>query len=303
MAAKKSGQATAKPKPRKTTTKKPQAQATPIEPVKLTEEQILVADMDPRHVKFVDAYLQTYNQTKAYQAAGFEAVTPNSACVLGGRLLKTVNVIRLLALRTKAMFDDSEDLRTRALQSIVGLAFADPNELTEHRRECCRHCYGENHEYQFKPAEFKRHQDDYEEAVKKAIRDEIEPPDFDPKGGIGYDPRRPPIESCPECFGEGIDRLVLKDTRDLSPAAQLLYAGVKQTKDGIEVLTHDQTKARDLLYRILKLTEPEEAKVVAVLDPDKLDAIYEKAAENALKGRLEVEKRRDELKAMLRDIK
>ena len=78
---------------------------------------------------------------------------------------------------------------------------------------------------------------------------------FDPQGGIGFDPRRPPIDDCPECFGRGQGRTIVHDTRNLSPAAASLYAGVKQTKDGLQVLMHDQAAARDRLERHLGVFE------------------------------------------------
>lgn len=48
---------------------------------------------------------------------------------------------------------------------------------------------------------------------------------------------------CKECHGDGYGRVFVKDTRDLSPEALALYAGVKVTKDGIEVKMHDQQAA------------------------------------------------------------
>jgi len=65
----------------------------------------------------------------------------------------------------------------------------------------------------------------------------------DPRGGEGYDARKAPHLECPECFVEGIAQPFLKDTRDLSEGAQRLYAGVKVTKDGIEIKMHDPMAA------------------------------------------------------------
>ncbi|MFD2298472.1 hypothetical protein ACFSPA_06785 [Paracidovorax citrulli] len=36
---------------------------------------------------------------------------------------------------------------------------------------------------------------------------------------MGYDARKPPNQECPECFGAGQSRTVLKDTRQMSPGA------------------------------------------------------------------------------------
>jgi phage terminase small subunit len=49
----------------------------------------------------------------------------------------------------------------------------------------------------------------------------------------------------------GVGRTIIADTRTLSPQARMLYAGVKQTKDGIEVKMHDQLKALEMAARHL----------------------------------------------------
>jgi len=63
----------------------------------------------------------------------------------------------------------------------------------------------------------------------------------------------PPMPGCPECFGEGIEDIVIKDTRTLSPAALELYAGAKVTKTGIEILTHSRDKNLELIGRHLAM--------------------------------------------------
>jgi hypothetical protein len=56
-----------------------------------------------------------------------------------------------------------------------------------------------------------------------------------------------------ECFGKGLGRTYVNDTRKLSPAAAALYAGIKQTKDGIEVKMHSKLDAMERLCRHLGL--------------------------------------------------
>ena len=86
------------------------------------------------------------------------------------------------------------------------------------------------------------------------IKEDAMPDDmreFDEQGGIGYDPRKEPSLECPECFGEGTGEVFLQDTRTLSPEARSLYAGVKRTKEGIEVMMHSKQNATQLLMRHL----------------------------------------------------
>jgi len=49
--------------------------------------------------------------------------------------------------------------------------------------------------------------------------------------------------ACPRCAGEGVKYVSVKDTSKLSGPARRLYAGAKQTKDGIVVLMRDQDAA------------------------------------------------------------
>ena len=38
------------------------------------------------------------------------------------------------------------------VQRLWAIASADPDELIEHRRVCCRHCYGRKHRYERTPS-------------------------------------------------------------------------------------------------------------------------------------------------------
>lgn len=58
-----------------------------------------------------------------------------------------------------------------------------------------------------------------------------------------YDSEREPNPACSACLGQGVGSVHVKDTRKLSRAARRLYAGVKKTKDGIEVKMQDQGAA------------------------------------------------------------
>ncbi|MFM9859099.1 terminase small subunit [Pseudoxanthobacter sp. M-2] len=52
---------------------------------------------------------------------------------------------------------------------------------------------------------------------------------------------------------------MIDDTTKLSPDAAALYAGVKTTKDGIEIKMHDQMAALEKLGRHLGVFEPKSA--------------------------------------------
>ncbi len=77
-------------------------------------------------------------------------------------------------------------------------------------------------------------------AMSGAIEDSRIPDDA---GGHGYRLTDPPNAACPECSGMGIEVTRMADTRNLSPAARLLFDGVKETKQGIEIKMQDRAKA------------------------------------------------------------
>ena len=122
------------------------------------------------------------------------------------------------------------------------IASADPNELIELRRVNCRHCNGVDFEYQWRERE-------YLKAVKAAERGGEELPDY--AGGFGYDDTLDPVPECPECRGEGVERVIPKDTRNLSPSGRALFAGVEKTAQGLKVKTHDQLAALEKIGKHL----------------------------------------------------
>lgn len=280
-------------KPATPKTPKPDPAASPATPISAEDE--LLATMDPRHVSFVEGYLATYNQTAAYRSA-FDAtggMSDNTCAANASRLLRTDKVARLMALRIRKTFDDVDgDIKTRALERLMGIAFADPNELSELRWECCRYCHGVDHQYQYKPSEWREKLDTYKRDLAEAVKSGGKMPDEpDELGGTGYDPRLPPSDSCPECFGEGTEREVFKDTRFLSPAGNALYAGVKRTKDGLEIKTHDQLKAFDMLAKVIKMLDDRPEAVIGVVPTQVLDDLYNRAWQNMEAGRASIGKR------------
>lgn len=60
-----------------------------------------------------------------------------------------------------------------------------------------------------------------------------------------------PRHDCQHCRGDGVSRVVLTPTDELSPAARALYKGAKQNDKGvIELQTHDQVAAAEMLNKL-----------------------------------------------------
>ncbi|WP_186269840.1 terminase small subunit [Burkholderia gladioli] len=208
--------------------------------------------LTPKQQAFVDEYLVDLNASAAARRAGYSVKTAGQA---GERLLKKVEIQAAIAAAMKARAARTEIDQDRIVRELWHVLTADANGLVEYRRTCCRYCYGNDHRYQFTAGEMEIARREHAAFVMKAQQDETEVPTelliFNPRGGIGFDPRKPPADSCPECFGEGEGEVFVKDTRGLSPELRSLYAGVKRTKEGLEVKMHDKKAMGELLMRHL----------------------------------------------------
>lgn len=207
-----------------------------------------MAKLTPKQKRFADEYLIDLNATAAYKRAGYDA-RGSAAEVNASRLLSNAKVQAYIAERQQARQLRTEIKQDDVLQRWWDLATADPNELTQLRRLCCRHCHGIGHMWQW------RDRDEYDKAVELELRqaqvDDRQPAIPSDAGGYGYYKLADPHPGCPKCFGEGVLDLQFMDTRKLSPKARLLFAGVKQTQAGIEVKMHDQAKALENVARHL----------------------------------------------------
>jgi phage terminase small subunit len=196
-----------------------------------------------REERFAYEYVIDLRGKDAAIRAGYPAA---SARIRASELLSTPRVRekvdKLMAEKAKR----NELTADKVLQRVVAIASADPRELIELRRVCCRYCYGKGHRYQRTPREMEEFRKEFDQtaqakAAKLGMPVEELLDEFDDQGGIGWDPRKEPSQDCPECFGDGDEKTFCKDQRDVSPSALALLAGTKVTEKGIEVKMHNQT--------------------------------------------------------------
>lgn len=192
-----------------------------------------------KQAKFVEEYLLDLNATQAAIRAGYSAKTADR---IGPELLGKTCVADAIRVAQAARSKRTEITADMVLKRWWEIATANPNELVEYRRNNCRHCYGENHLYQWTEAEYLAAQN------LAASKDQASP---EADGGFGFDALREANPDCPECRGEGDGTMHVHDTRKVKGSARLLYAGVKQTKQGLEVVMHDQAKALENVARHL----------------------------------------------------
>ena len=198
----------------------------------------MAATLTPRQQAFVREYLVDLNATQAATRAGYSARTANEQ---GARLLAHVSVRSAVDKAMQKRAQRVEATADEVLRDLWAIAKADPRELIELRRCCCRYCWGLDFKYQRTAGELERDREAFNALADKdrARMGGV----FNEKGGAGYNAKRPPHEDCPECFGDGVESVHAHDSRKLSPGAARLYAGVKQTKEGLEIKMHAQDAA------------------------------------------------------------
>lgn len=216
--------------------------------------------IDSRRELFLREYIKDFSGAEAARRTG---VAEGSARSFACRTLAEPEVQERLAEIIAERSKKADISAEAVLREIHAIATTDVNELVEHRRVCCRHCWGIDHRYQYTTEDkLQAAARTHAEAVRRGKRE------FDKSdlalvedfvyeefmhGGIGFDPKREPHPDCPDCAGEGYGEVHIKDTRFLSPGARALYAGAKVGKNGIEISLHDKSKHLELLARHLGL--------------------------------------------------
>ncbi|RXJ10435.1 terminase small subunit [Lelliottia nimipressuralis] len=211
-----------------------------------------------RQALFVYGCIKTKSRIGGYRFAGYSD-NKKTAYVEASRLYRKPNIakaIKTLEKRFRKRYTADLD---EIVDQLVAITRADPNLLSQYRRVNCRHCWGEENKYQW------RDDNEYETAAIKATNNGKPPPE---DGGTGFIDNADPNPDCPRCQGEGKGQMIINDTRDLEGDELTYYLGVKQTKNGLEVLTESKQAARAALIRILEIKEANKPAVPVVPEED-----------------------------------
>lgn len=221
-------------------------------------------ELKPQQEKFARAVAGGKNQAEAYREAyplskkwKDQAVWVNASKLMGDAKVS----LRVREIQA-SIAERAEVKAADVLREAYNILLADPRELVSYIVHCCRHCYGEGFKYQRTAVEFEA--DQRQHAIAVANGDATG--EFNPQGGIGYDERLVPNPTCPVCFGRGQGRVLVADTRNVSKQAASLYAGIKQTKDGLEVKLHSKVDVMDKLFRHFGLYEADNKQKTSELD-------------------------------------
>ncbi len=247
-----------------------------------------------REARFVMELANDNNAAEAYLRSGYRSKSPNAHA----SRLAAKGSIQAAAAHVRAKVAERIGYRAEeALQFAADVLRADPRELVEYRRGCCRFSHGKGHLYQYTAGEMEseRKKHDAHVARRQGRNKDYEDPGFNEMGGAGFDASLDPHPECPDCAGEGIGRTVLKDTRTLSREAAALFAGVKVTKDSIEVKMHDKVAMVDKMFRYHGLYEADNKQSAAqAADPAALIALSEAMERSRMERRAVLERRRQQ---------
>ena len=243
----------------------------------------------------------TVDQTEAYRQAYPASLSwkPANVTTKASAMVNRPEVRARLAWLQRQAAESQVMTRAEALALVLAdaraVVAADASELTRWRCLNCRHCWGVGNAYRWRnerefwkaleaaSAEQERFDALPESKRKGAVRPEL--PNDD--GGYGFRRTDEVNPDCPECEGEGVQDTKLGDTRRLSKNARVLFDGVKQTKNGIEIKQRDKEAARALLAKYAGIADTVDVKgglavaaVTAAVTPEQAAAIAKKLAED-----------------------
>ena len=202
---------------------------------------------------FVKAYAKCKKPYDAAIEAGYSHATAiSNAYLWTSNNKKKPNVYAAIQKELEKLEQKLEMSAENVLKQYWNIATADRNQLVENRRVPCRYCYGIDHKYQYTQGERDEAYDKHLDKLLMADKDIKDYP-FNEKGGTGYTIHKPINPECPECHGLGDELVIMHDTNTLPPELKAVYAGVKETRHGKEILMTNPKDGLDAIARHLGL--------------------------------------------------
>jgi phage terminase small subunit len=202
---------------------------------------------DARHEAFVRHYLIHGNASRAYREAGYRdgPGTRQSA----HRLLTSAYIHTRISEERQKILAALDVKVLNVFDRFKAIAFGDAAAITEYVTGACRYCHGMDHRYHWKT--HREFSDAMQVYIGKGKLHHTIYAAPDDEGGYGYRFSAAPYPDCPECDGEGEFKVRFKDTRLMTDDERKLFAGVKETQNGIEFKLNDQMGAlKELAKRI-----------------------------------------------------
>ena len=196
---------------------------------------------NPRRELMAQYLVQGMSQWDAYLRAGYAASGGTSAAakIAGMPDVQARKAELQGEIAAVTVWD-----RARVIQDAAEILAADHNDLTETTRVPCRFCWGLAGQSQWRsPREFQAAKTEW---AMKSERQQKLIPEPDDSGGYGYTTRRQPNSECIECDGYGILHVMIHASR-----GKRLFAGVRQTQHGIEILTESKQAAIERIAKAI----------------------------------------------------
>lgn len=217
--------------------------------------------LSDRQRAFVLAYLKSRVAVQAAAEAGYKHPAAQAA-----RVFAIVGVQKAIDEGLGQIEEAAQVDAEKVLEELWGTYTADPAAMSRVERVACRYCHGTDGEYQWRtPREFREaltaaaevisggDSDVFSAVMDGNLIDSRIPSDA---GGYGYSAKARPNPDCPECDGQGHERVYIADTRDLTPEAKRLFDGAKiNAKGQIEIAQLDRAKALDSVAKHLGMFE------------------------------------------------
>lgn len=215
--------------------------------------------MTEQQEEFCRAFVETNNRSLAYRRAYKVGVNtkPGTIWSNASQLCQLPHVQARIRVLLEAAAAQTVANKAALIKLLWDRITCDRREVINHVRRCCRYCYGDMHRYQWTDEmEFAMGLAKVMDENAALPKDKQKPLPTD-EGGYGFDPHREPNLTCDhvDCMGDGYGKTVIADTTKLTGGAALIYEGVKETAQGIEVKLADRNADIAQLARILGWSE------------------------------------------------
>jgi phage terminase small subunit len=215
--------------------------------------QELHVNLTPLEEKFARLFVLYSNATKAYVEAAAYTGPRHIARTLAWGASNRPHILRRIreyeSAAAAAVVIDYAAILDHDRQVIEGYRHID--KAIQYIRQCCRYCHGVSHAYQW--VDFNEYLESLGTAEdRNSQRRELgksEAPLPTDEGGYGFDPQAEPNFMCVKCEGRGHAITVIADTTKLEGPVRAAIVGVKETRNGTELVLHDIDKAKERVLR------------------------------------------------------
>ncbi|MFM0010977.1 terminase small subunit [Paraburkholderia sediminicola] len=192
---------------------------------------------------FVRAYFQNgFNHRDAAQRARIKYQDV-------AKLIRKPHVRAAMDRMQKAASEELKVSQHRIIGDLLEMFTAQLSDVVEHRRGACRYCWGTDGKYQWR-TERERSDANSVPPGTRLKPSEDEPERGKSDGGLGFDEFAAPRPECPECVGQGISVVHLKDTVGRKGVQSVEYS----PSGKVTVKTYDKAKIGELLLKHLSMT-------------------------------------------------